>query len=115
MSDIFIEIYLDEDVDVLVAELIRRRGYDATSAVEAGQTGISDPEQLEFATSQRRAIVTHNRGDFAELAREYAAAGREHFGMYLVLRRSPYEVAQHILNILSRVTADEMENQVFYV
>ena len=116
MSDpLFIAIYLDEDVDVLVAELVRRRGHDATSASEAGQTGKSDPEQLELAIRQRRAIVTHNRGDFAELAREYVAAGREHLGMFLAVRRSPYELAQRLLNVLNRVTADEMQNQVRYI
>lgn len=32
MSQLFIALYLDEDVDVLVARLIRARGFSATTA-----------------------------------------------------------------------------------
>lgn len=39
MSTLFIELYLDEDVDVLVANLLRAHGFGAITAVEAGQLG----------------------------------------------------------------------------
>ena len=51
MSDIFIHIYLDEDVDVLIANLLRSRGFNATTTTQSGQRGKSDLEQLEFSTS----------------------------------------------------------------
>ena len=35
MSQIFIRIYLDEDVDVLVASLLRSRGFEAMTAQES--------------------------------------------------------------------------------
>ncbi len=35
MTDIFIHVYLDEDVDVLVATLLRSRGFEATTAHQA--------------------------------------------------------------------------------
>ena len=31
MNDLFIFLYLDEDVDVLVAQLIRARGFEVTT------------------------------------------------------------------------------------
>ena len=31
MSGLFIELYLDEDVDVLVADLVRARGFDVVT------------------------------------------------------------------------------------
>ena len=68
MSDIFIHVYLDEDVDVLIANLLRSRGFNATTTVQAGQRGKSDAEQLEFAASLGAAILTHNRTDFEGLA-----------------------------------------------
>jgi len=110
-----VKIYLDEDVDLLVARLLRARLHDAITAGEAGQSGRSDPEQLAFAVSQRRAIITHNRRDFLPLAQEYAARSQHHYGILLAVRRSPYDVAQRLLNLMNRVTADEMENQVFYI
>jgi len=33
LSKLFIELYLDEDVDVLVADLIRARGFTAITMV----------------------------------------------------------------------------------
>jgi hypothetical protein len=49
MTNIFIHVYLDEDVDVLVAALLRSRGFEATTAHQAGQLGKTDAEQLEYA------------------------------------------------------------------
>jgi hypothetical protein len=39
MSRLFIELYLDEDTDVLIADLVRSRGFKVTTAQEAGQIG----------------------------------------------------------------------------
>lgn len=44
MTDIFIHVYLDEDVDVLVASLLQSRGFQAITAQQAGQLGTTDAE-----------------------------------------------------------------------
>jgi hypothetical protein len=44
MARLFIELYLDEDVDVLVAELLRAYGFVAITARDAGQRQKSDAE-----------------------------------------------------------------------
>jgi len=44
MSRLFIELYLDEDVDVLIADLIRARGFKSSTTQEAGQKGKQDDE-----------------------------------------------------------------------
>jgi hypothetical protein len=36
MSRLFIELYLDEDVSVLVAKLVRALGFEAITTQEAG-------------------------------------------------------------------------------
>lgn len=74
MRRLFVELYLDEDVSVLVAELLRSHGFDVLTAREAGQLGKSDEEQLAYALSQSRALVSHNRSDFEALAQQYFAA-----------------------------------------
>lgn len=61
-GSLFVEVYLDENVSTLVARLVRARGFEALTADEAGNKGLSDPEQLDFAVRSGRAIVTHNRG-----------------------------------------------------
>jgi predicted nuclease of predicted toxin-antitoxin system len=112
VSQLFIRLYLDEDVDVLAAELIRARGFQAMTTQEAEKKKKDDEEQLAFAASQQRALVTHNRSDFEALARKYFAEEKPHSGIIIAVRRSPQEIARRLLVILNRVTADEMMNQV---
>ena len=68
MSQLFIDLYLDEDVNVLIADLVRARGFRVTTTQAGEQIGTTDENQLAFATSQKRAILTHNRVHFENLA-----------------------------------------------
>jgi predicted nuclease of predicted toxin-antitoxin system len=115
MSGLFIRLYLDEDVNVLVADLLNARGFDALTVRDAGQLQASDEEQLFYAVNQQRALVTHNRGDFEELIQTYFNTERKHYGVVLAVRRPPQEIARRLLAILNQVTGDEMENQVRYI
>jgi predicted nuclease of predicted toxin-antitoxin system len=115
MSSLFIRLYLDEDVNVLVADLLKARGFDALTARDAGQLQVNDEEQLAYAVSQQRALVTHNRGDFEELIQTYFDLEQKHYGVILAVRHPPQEIAKRLLAILNQVTADEMENQVRYI
>jgi predicted nuclease of predicted toxin-antitoxin system len=115
VSSIFISLYLDEDVNVLVADLLKARGFDAITARSAGQLKASDAEQFDYAVSQTRTLVTHNRTDFEELVQTYFDLGQTHYGVIFAVRRSPQEIAQRLMVILNQVTADEMQNQVRYI
>jgi predicted nuclease of predicted toxin-antitoxin system len=115
MSKLFIELYLDEDVNVVIADLIKARGFDALTARDAGQLRKSDREQLEFATNQQRVIVTHNRGDFEALANDYYVQGLDHSGIIIAVRCSPFKIADRLTAILNKVTADGIVNQVRYI
>jgi uncharacterized protein with PIN domain len=115
MSQLFIRLYLDEDVDVLVAEMIRAHGFDALTTLEAGNLGADDEHQLAFAAEHERAFVTHNRVDFERLAQQYFETDRDHAGILFAVRRPPGEIVRRILVILNQVTWDEMNNQVRYL
>ena len=115
MSRLFINLYLDEDVSVLIATLMRSRGLSATTTIEAGNGGHSDAVQLAFAAQRQLAILTHNRADFERLAAEYFEQNRPHAGIIIAVRRTPYEIARRLLTLINNVTADEMDNQVMYV
>jgi hypothetical protein len=106
---------LDEDVSVLVAELLRVRGFSVQTTQEAGRKSADDEGQLAHAVSQRRAFLTHNRDDFARLEQEYFADGRKHFGIIIAVRRPPHEIVRRLLIILNQTTADEIENQIIYI
>ena len=115
MNRLFIELYLDEDVSVLIADLLRARGLIAVTTQEVGQTGQKDIAQLEYAASQHKTTLTHNRTDFEALAQQYFSLGRTHSGIIIAVRRSPYEILQRLLIILNQVTTDENINQLRYI
>lgn len=115
MSKIFIGIYLDEDVNVLLADLIKARGFEAITTREAGQLSKTDEEQLRYAVSQELTLLTHNRVDFEALAQAYFEANQEHYGIIFTARNPPQEILRRLLIILNQVTADEIKNQVRYI
>ena len=115
MSRLFIELYLDEDVDVLVSDLLRARGFSAFTTREAGQLGADDACQLAYAVSNHKTMFTHNRLDFEALAQSYFAQGLTHYGIIIATRHDPYELARRLLLILNQVTADELTNQLRYI
>lgn len=115
MNRFFIELYLDEDVSVLVADLLSARGFMVITTQMVGRLGCSDVDQLEYAISQRKTLLTHNRADFENLARQYFSSGRTHHGIIIAVRRTPYEITRRLLFILNQLTADEIENQIRYI
>lgn len=115
MSGLFIELYLDEDVSILVAALLQGRGYSVLTAHSEGKLGQSDAEQMAHAVSLGRTLLTHNRADFEMLAQGYAEMGQNHNGVILARRYSPYELVRRLIRVLDHVTADEMQNQVRYI
>lgn len=112
---LFVSLYLDEDVSALVARLVRARGFDVLATLEADRIGQGDAEQLAFAAEQKRALVTHNRVDFEELAKQYLSQQKRHSGIIMAVRRQPYELARRLLAVLNRFTADEMDDRVLCI
>ena len=115
MDKLFIELYLDENVSVLVAKILRARGFNVTTTDEAGQKGTTDLEQLQFAFEKGFAIVTMDRVDFEFLANEYFSSGKHHAGIFIAADNSPQVIAQNLADHMDRITADEMMNQVIYI
>ncbi len=60
----FIKCYLDEDVDVLIAELLKARGFQVITTRDAGRLGVNEFDQLSYAVAHGCTLVTHNRSDF---------------------------------------------------
>ena len=71
MNRLFIQLYLDEDVDVLVADLVKARGFSALTTREAGQLSNTDAEQFACAVDRKMALLTHNRVHFEALNQQY--------------------------------------------
>jgi predicted nuclease of predicted toxin-antitoxin system len=61
--------YADEQFPRRVVELLRDLGNDVLTVQEAERRRNSDPEVLDFATSDDRAVITLNRKNFFKLHR----------------------------------------------
>lgn len=107
-----IKLYLDEDVNPLLARDLNQRGYDAVSTSDEGNAGLSDRDQLDFARSQDRALLTHNRDDFLAIAREYAVKQRAHHGILYVPQVSYSQLLQRVLHFLAGAT-EEATRDIF--
>lgn len=112
------KVYLDEDLSPSIAGLLRRRGMDATSAQDIGNTQLNDRTQLEYATREGRAIVTANVIDFIQLAHNAVATNTRHAGIVLVppsFRRDEFQaIAKAIVEALEPYRAG-LEGLVLYI
>jgi|SRR3989304_7445163 len=113
MADI--ALLLDEDVRVILAEILRQRGYDAIHVLEADRTGKTDPEQLAYAASQQRAILTHNVRDFRLLDKQYHDESKEHFGILFSDQVPLRDLLRRTLRFLSRHTAEDVKNNALWL
>lgn len=110
-----IKLYLDEDVDLLLAKVIRDRGYDVLSTHEAKMHEADDYKQIEFATSQGRTILTHNIRDFHRIAKEYAKINKFHRGIILSSQLPFKELLRRTLRLLNKRNAEDILNEIVWL
>jgi predicted nuclease of predicted toxin-antitoxin system len=53
-----IQFYMDQHIPAAVTQGLRQRGVEVLTAQDAGRCGLSDVEQLQFATACERVMVT---------------------------------------------------------
>jgi superfamily II DNA helicase RecQ len=107
-------VYLDEDVSVLIATLLRGRNITATTARDEQMLGQSDEAQLERAIALESILVTHNRVHFERLHRHWIEHHLHHYGIILLIRRRDvYLTARKLTQFLAQ--HDTLENQLWYV
>lgn len=109
-------LYFDEDVDARLAEALRGRDYDVETTVEAGLLAASDKDQLAYAVSQQRALVTHNIKHFpGEHARWIKNKGR-HWGIIILVGHSTVGLwLCRMKTLLNRFSAEELQNQLLFL
>ncbi|MFQ6120875.1 MAG: DUF5615 family PIN-like protein, partial [Methanosarcinales archaeon] len=110
-----IRIYTDEDIHGVVAKTLCREGYNAISTPEAGMLSMSDEKQLEFATSQRRVILTFNTKDFTRLHLKYQTIGMHHYGIIVSGQLEVRELLRRLRKLLQSLSAEDMYNRLEYL
>ena len=82
-------LFFDEDsLHRAVLAALRAHDFDCLTVTEAGRQRLTDESQLEFATAERRVVLTRNIGDFARLHSRYVAEGRQHAGIIIITDQS---------------------------
>lgn len=107
-----IRYHLDESADGRLFPALSRRGIDVTTPTEQGLLGATDQEQLDFATSHGRVLVTQDT-DF--LAMHHS--GIKHAGIAYDVpgHRTVSELVRHLCLLHDCVNSDEMVGRVEYV
>lgn len=113
------KFYLDADLSARIAELLRRRSFDAVSALELQKAQSSDQEQLDFAAREGRCLVTKNARDFVALSQEAVRRQVPHAGIILCppsLRGSEFRaVADALVQVAERYPAGLGGYDVIYL
>jgi predicted nuclease of predicted toxin-antitoxin system len=106
------KLHLNEHLSWHLAAQLRKYGFDVTSTIELGMVEEDDAEQLAFAASQQRAIVSINHKDFVPLHERYVAEGKEHWGIILSTEETVPVLRRRLLCLLNSISADELKNQI---
>lgn len=65
-----------------IARELRERGHDVVAVKERPELiGLADRDLVRRKATERRAIVTSDVDDFAEVAGRFARSGEDHYGM----------------------------------
>ena len=108
-----IRIYTDESVDVAIAQGLQRRGVEAFSARDRDKLGLTDEEQLIFASEEKCTIFTHDN-DFLRIAARWIDDGRTHHGV-IYCHQNAHEIGDCIRNLKILVTVLTQEDMIDHI
>ncbi|MFH1906872.1 MAG: DUF5615 family PIN-like protein [Chloroflexota bacterium] len=113
-----IRLYFDEDsMRLAVVKVLRARGVDVLTALDAGMIDREDGEHLAFAIGQGRVLFSFNIGDYYELHTLYLTQGKAHAGIILARQQvySVGELMRRLLKLTAAKSAEDMRNEVEFL
>ena len=107
--------HLDENVDPAVAEGLRRRAIDATTARERRLLHATDEEQLRAAASEGRVLVSHDVRTLPSLHAAWLAQGREHAGIILAPVRPVGDLVRALAALWNETNAADLRSRLVWL
>lgn len=93
-------LYLNENIDIRLVDLLSSRGVRAIHTIHAGNQSVSDEFQLKYAAENNYVVLTHNRWDFRKLHEAWLKRGRRHSGIIVIGNGEPEVLAVRIQRFL---------------
>lgn len=112
------KLLLDEMYPPALAEALRAGGIEASTVVEQGLNGRSDPDVLAAAAAEGYVVLTENVADFARIATERLNAGGHHAGVLIALSSRFSRRPSGIHKIAAAIRAlaeEELEDRLVYL
>jgi len=110
-----IKLYFDEDAPEAIAKALRLRGYDVVTVKEAARKGMTDIDQLNYASSENRVILTFNVADFCKIHSEFITKGLNHCGIILSKQLPIGVIVKALLRLLPDITPEKARNNMFWL
>ncbi len=108
-------LYLDEDVHEDIAMALRLRGYDVKTTKEADNKGLADIDQLSYASSEDRIIISCNISDFNRLHFECIKKGIGHSGIILTKQLPIGTIIKALLKLISDIRTKDIRNNLIWL
>jgi hypothetical protein len=105
-----VRLYVDADITPRLARTLHAAGYDVVSAHDLGNAELSDSEQMAFAATDERTLLTCNARDFTPIFEDYWFAGTQHSGVVVSEQLEFGELLRRVTTLLNTVAAEEMLN-----
>ena len=107
--------FTDEDVYGVIAVALRKAGCDAVSTPETGRLGETDESQLQWATDERRILVTFNVAHFASLHTQWTRQRQHHAGIIVSAHRPIGDLLRRLLHLAGGLDADPMRDRLEFL
>ena len=110
-----IRLYLDEDVHPDLMSVLQKMGYDTVSTVSVGRRGNTDQEQIDFAISKNRTILTFNVKDFVLIYNKLYSSKINHPGIIVSTQLNFKDTLKRLLKLLNHRTVEDLENSIEFL
>jgi hypothetical protein len=105
-----VKLLLDEMLSPDIAEQLRERGHDVQAVAGSAHAELDDPEVMDLARSQQRAVVTNNVRDFRPLhTAAVQPGGAGHYGMVFMagnFRRTKADTGRIVKALETKLAAN---------
>ncbi len=106
------KFYSDENVPLAVSKALKKRGIDILTVKDSGMLHQEDRDQLSFAISEKRAVITHD-SDFLKMA---TMEKINHYGILFFTKQVKIgEAIEEIEKVYLAYSAEELNGIILFL